>query len=356
ALKASVSSGFFAATLNTAELSKGQQSINDGLSRVAQIETILGKIGTLAATAKAMADGTDRTALETQFTDLKSQLRSAIETTGMAGLDNFLNNAPDTSYEIINGKNVQVKGGFDLKTMIADVMDTQSLSTAAAASALEIKAIQVTTYTDRAKVSLNASKPILDNVVSQFDPRGKLDSQIYEMKSGLSALVAGAAKDKLNLLSADQKDIKLNSLSSGTVLTFRAQSGFAGDFSAALDNVLAQLGNGSNAILDKLDDVVSIANSAKQKLESDNRFATLEYGKLGGTIDVLDPANTTAASDLYKTNAFTTKFIARYLTQTTMDNAGSNNGATSYATALFGVSDTTSSIANIMSLAVSLKA
>lgn len=345
--------GFFVATLNTNALTKGQQSINDGLSRITKIESVLIKIGELAKTSKNMAVGADRSALETQFSAYKTELRGLIENTG-AGLDNFLNNIPDQQYEIIDGKTVQVKGGFNLAAQIADVIDSRSLSNAADANLLEQATIQVTTYSDRAKKSLNDAKPVMDTVISIYDPRGKLDGQIRTMQSSIDSMINGAAVDGKNLLSADQKKITLD-VSTGTGVSFNPLNSFKQDLTDALNSIVGQLGNGSNAILDKVDDALMMVNKAKRTVDGDNRVATIEYGRLGGTIDALDPQNTQATSKLYQTNSFTAKFISRYLVLNGSDGstAGSSNN---YLSALFGSSDSKAAIGNIMSLAVSIKA
>jgi Protein of unknown function (DUF1217) len=348
------SNGFFAATLNSTDLLKGKQSVDDSLSRISKIETVLTNIGKLATQSKAMAAGADRTALETQFNAYKTELRGLIENAG-AGFDNFLNNIPDQSYEIVGGKSIAVKGGFNLAATVADVIDSGSLSDATLASDLEVKTIQVTTYTDRAKKSLNESKPILDRTVNTFDPRGRLDSQITDLKNNIETMIAAAASGTNNLLGANQNNIRLDSLSTGTILTFRAQTTFKQDYTDALNGILAQLGNGTTAIVNSIDDGLETINRVKRNLESDNRVATIEYGKLGGTIDTLDPKNTSTTSELYKTNTFTAKFISRYLVMNGSDGS-SSSGSTNYLANLFGATDTASSMANLMSLATSLRA
>lgn len=348
------SNAFFAASLNTDELSKGKQSVDDGLSRISKIEAVLKKIDVIATTSKGMASGADRSALETQFAAYKTELRGLIENTGTAGLDNFLNNAPDQSYEIINGKSVVVNGGFDLANLVSGIIESGSLSDPSSALDLSNKTIQVTTYTDRAKASLSTSKPIMDRVVGVYDPKGKLDNQILELQKQLDSIIDDATKSGKNLLDPEQSTIRLDGLSTGTSLSFKALSTFKQDMKTALNNIISQMGNGSNAVINALDSTADMVTRAKHSLENDNRFATMEYGKLGGTIDKLDPQNTSSANPLYQTNSFTAKFIGRYLVMNGSDGSSSNSSS-NYVSMLFG-NDTNSSIANIMSLAVSIKA
>lgn len=356
ALNTTATTGFFAASLNTSELMHGQQSINDGLSRISQIETVLKNIGDLAKQSKALAPEADRTALETQFDALKTQLQGLIENTGEAGLDNFLNNIPDQQYEIVNGQTVFVKGGFDLKASIYDVINSHGLGNATDADALEIATIQVTTSSDRAKASLNAYKPNIDSVISHYDPRGSLDSLLHELQNNVDFIINGAAVGEQNLLSPDQQKIQLD-ISTGTGVVFNNLPNFKQDLTNAFDSIVAQLGNGPNAIIGALDDALFNIGRAKRTLESDNRFATIEYGRLAGTIDALDPKNTESDSKLYQTNAFTAKFISRYLVMNGSDGSTASSGSGNYLMALFGGStDTNAAMGNIMSLAVSLRA
>lgn len=354
ALDTASQSGFFVATLNTDSLMKGQQSINDGLSRISQIESVITKIGELAKTSKGMAADADRSALETKFEAYKTELRGLIENTGTAGLDNFLNNIPDQSYEIIDGQTIAVKGGFNLAAQIADVIDAKSLSSAADANLLEQATIQVTTYSDRAKKSLTASQPTIDTVLAYYDPKGKLDNGVLALQANIDSLVNGAAVDGKNLLSADQKKITLD-VSTGTPVSFNAATSFKQDLTKALNDIVSELNNGSNAVLDKIDDALLSIGRTKRILDGDNRMATIEYGRLAGTIDALDPKNTTdTASNLYQTNSFTAKFISRYLVLNGSD--GSSNSSSNYLSILFGGTDNNAAMGNIMSLAVSLRA
>lgn len=354
ALNSAVSGTTFAASLNTDSLMRGQLSIDDGLSRITQIEDLLSQIGELAKTSKNMAAGADRSALEAQFDALKTELRDTIENAGASGLDNFLNNIGDQSYEIVDGKTILVKGNINLAATIADVLDAGSLSDAGSAAALENSAIMLTNRTDSAKAALNESKPVLDRAMSAYDPRGKLDYQIASLRTSLDAAIAAADKDGQNLLSADQSTIRLDGLSSGSSLSFRSQTDFRTDFLNALDGVMDQLsGNNPTAILNALFDVTSVVDRSKRMLTSDNRVATMEQGKLGATIDVLDPKNTSEASNTYKTNMFTEKFLTRYLT---LSGSNGQNASNSYLSNLFSGSDMASATANLMSLALSLKA
>jgi hypothetical protein len=350
----STSSGFFAASLNTTSLTQGQNSINDNIDRVSQIADLLNNIGDLATQAAAMDDGDDHSALESQFDADKTQLQSLIQNTEVPGLDNFLNGGPDQSYEIINGKTITVSGnGIDLGTELAGVF-SGSLSDAASANSLYTSAIQGTNYTDRAISTLATPKSILDTTLNTYDPRGKLDNQVYQLQSQLSTMFdrAGSATSGINLLDPSQGNIQLSVLSTGTSLTFRSLPTFQSDITSALNNVISQLGNSDpSSIASALDDAAFTATMANNALTSDNRVATIEYGKLGSTIDALTPSNTDPSSDLYQTNTFTQKFIMRYLAAN--GSTSSSSASTNYLSVLFNSSSSSSSstaISNIFSL------
>lgn len=344
----------FAAALNTGDLMKGQQSVNDALSRTDQINVLLKKIGDLATASKGMTPSADRSALETDFNTYRTQLRSLIEDVGTAGLDNFLNGATAVSYEIVGGKSITVPGGIDL-VGIADALDAASLSDATSATALETQAITLSTQVDSAKIVMNKSKPIFDTTIGTYDPRGKLDNQLFALQTKIDTIISSAAVSGKNLLSADQANITLDSLSTGTTLRFRAQNNFKTDFLDGLTSVLGTLGGSTSDIARAVDDLAYLVGNTQRVIQGDNRIATVEYGKLGATIDVLDPKNTSSTSATYKTNEFTNKFLMRYLTQEG-SSGSTGSGAGSYMLSLFGGSSNNSAIASIQSLALSLKA
>jgi len=356
ALNDVANSYFAAASLNSSALVDGKRSVDDALNRISQIEDLLEQVGELAVESKNRLPSADRSDLETEFNALRDQIRDLIENASDPSFENFLNNIPDQTYEVINGQTIRVKGGYDLATAISNVLDTGSLSDTASAATLEITAIQVTTATDAAKEGLNREKPILDRVVNFYDPQGQLDSQIYDLKQQLTAAISASAVDGKNLLSSEQSDIKLGALSTGKDITFRSQPTFEADVLAAIDDLLAEIGNGSAAIVSALDDVAYLVDSAKRRLESDNRTGTLELGKLAGVIDVLNGGNTTDSENPYKVNEFTQKFLVRYLTQVQLNNGFGTSGANSYVSTLFGniQNGNAGAMSNLMSLSLQI--
>jgi hypothetical protein len=332
-LQSTVGSTVFAASLQTTNVIKGKQSVDDGLSRIAQIETLLDQIGDLAQTSQERLSTDDRSDLEASFLDYKTQIRDLITTTGSAGLDNLLNNSPDVSYEFLSGQNVRARGGYDFLTTISDVLDVGSLSNATDAGLLETAAIAVTSGTDGLKAKLQSDKIIIDRVAQTYDPRAKLDLQLYDLQNRIDSIVTGAEKEGKNLLAVDQADINFISSSTGTTLNFKAQSSFASTVKSGLADAIAQLGNGITAISTAVNSLSNTVDRVKFNLDMDNRRATLELGRLGSTIDVLEPDDTASKSD-YKTNSFTEKFIVRYLIGAGGQTAVS--GGNSYLINLFG--------------------
>lgn len=356
-MKTKIAAEPFYATLNTVSLQKGADSVSDSLSRLTKIEDIIKKIGALATQSKGLSSGSDRTDLETQFNDYRAQLRSLISTVGIAGTDNFLNNAPDQTYNVTTGADLRVKGNYDLLSTVADVLDAGSLSDQASATALETSAILVTNATDSARKGLQDSQPYLDRALNTYDPHGRLDNQIYKLKAGISDFIAAAKSDDgKNLLDPAQKDISLN-LTTGNTVKLRAQATFQSSLTTGLDDLVTQINSGNvNNILSSLNDLQYMVDSTGRTLGSDNRNGTLELGKLGGIIDTLDTKDSSSDNTTYKVNAFTEKFLNRYLTQVFINNGGSTStasGKNSYLTSLFsGSNNTSSAMTSIFSLSV----
>ena len=347
----------FYATLNTVSLQQGYNSVTDSLSRLTKIEELIEKIGDLATESKNRDSVDDRSDLITEFDAARAELRSLIENPTAVGYDNFLNNIGNQSYEISSGFNIPVAGGYDLAATVADILDAGSLADQTSAQALESSAITVTISTDTARAGLESSEPYLDRAINKYDPHGSLDNQIYKLKADLADFIAGAAtEDGKNLLSPDQSDINLD-LSTGISVKLRAQRTFQSTFNTDLDAIITALGTGdNNAVLTALNDALYVVDSTKRSLSSDNRYGTLEMGKLGGLIDTLEPQDTSNTENPYKMNAFTEKFLQRYLMQVNMNNGGSTaSGPNSYVLSLFGSGsngDSSSALSSIMSLSM----
>lgn len=347
-------STLFVATLNTDSLLQGSRSIKDSLNRISQIELLLEQIGDLAIQSKNMGISEDRTELENQFISYRNQIRDIITTVGTAGLDDFLNNAPLRNYEINTGNHLSVTSSVDLLTTVADVLDNSSLLTQQDAQNLELTAIQVTTNTDSLKNSLSRSDTIFEKAVSIYDPRGKLDSQLYALQNNLSEMVSNAENEGINLLGSQQNNIILNDLSSGNRLTFNAQTNFLSSTTTALNDVINQLSSGTSLVLEKLNDFKDIVDRFKFNLDLDNRRATLEFGRVGTLIDTLEPQEETNENTTYKVNPFTEKFILRYLILAGKSST-STNTANNYVLSLFGGgvgSDTSAALTTIFNLSV----
>lgn len=341
-----ISTTRFVASPNTTSLLQGKNSISDNLDRVTQIATLLDQIGDLAAESQALAVGADRSALTTEFNALKVQLQDLIDDGG-GGLDNLLNAGSNIDYEIIGGKNLHVKGNYDLSTVLTGVLNG-NLDDQSAALALQTAAITGTNTTDRATRELTASNTLFEKTLNNFDLRGKMNLQINQLQDTLTAAVSAAASNNQNLLAADQSDIKVDLGSTGIRLSFKAVSNFGSTMSDAIDAVLTAVSGGNNVdIVSALDDAVALLDNTKSSLSRDNRGAMVEYGKLAGVIDTLDKSNTESATT-YKTNAFTEKFLRRYLAL----NGSNGSSATSNnpLASLFSGTSSTDAMTNIFSL------
>lgn len=345
----------FAATLNTNNLGLGARSVDDALTRVATIKTKLAQVKTLAQQSAAMLPSADRSAVQTQFATLRTDIRGLIENTGVAGLDNFLNNQPTTSYEISTGQNLSVTGGHDLLTKISAVLDAGSISTLSGASSMVTTAGVVTLDATAIQSKLTQDSPLLQRAYKTYDPKGRLDSQIYDLQKNISTLIAGTKKNDANLLDSAQSDISVNVASQTGALKLRAQKTFQSDYTAALQSVASFVGAGGSALQNALQDLKDLVDTTTRNVNSDYGRVNFEYAKTGALLDTLKAQEDTAtgANATYKTNSYTSKFITRFLLQNGNNSFGGNvtaTGANATALSLFDTSQNRN--ANISSLSL----
>ncbi len=303
----------FAATLNTNALILGKESASDALDRISTIESLLDEIKTLADESKNRLPSADRSDLEIRFNDLKSQLRAQIENTNEPGLANFLNNIRDQSYEISGGAKAVVRGGIDLLSSIADVLDTQDITTRDGATALSSQAILLEIETDKARNSLEKDIVPLNNVLNRYDPRGTIDNALYAIEDMIESFIADASANGINLLSDEQNDIILNISSSLESIRFNAFNNFENDFTNSIANAIGFLQTDLNQTQNELQDLKDLVDSIGRSLSTDANRANIELAKNGAVIDAADAQAESLEDNPYQINDFTKKFIERFL-------------------------------------------
>ncbi len=303
----------FAATLSTNQLIQGKESAADALDRVTTIEALLDQIQDLAEESRDRLPSADRSDLDLQFTDLKTQLRDAIDNTNTVGLDNFLANIPDQSYEIIAGSNITVSGNIDLATTIADVLDLEDITTQAGATALFNQTFLLEIETDQARNSLEKDITPLNNVLNRYDPRGTIDNAIYTLEDQISQIIASAEANGVNLLSVSQNDVSLDVASSFAPLSLSAFNSFESDLSSSLSSAISFLQTDLNQAQSELSDLLDIVDTVRRGLSSDANNANLELAKNSAVIDAADAQAESLEDNPYQLSKFTTSFVERFL-------------------------------------------
>lgn len=330
----------FAATLNTNELIQGKESVVDALDRVTTIENLLDQIQDLAEESAERLPSADRSDLDAQFTDLKTQLRDAITNTNGIGFDNFLDNIPNQTYEIINGATITVSGNIDLATTIADVLDTEDITTQAGATSLANQAVLLEIRTDQARNSLEKDLTPLNSVLNKYDPRGAIDNALYIIEDQISQFIADAESEGVNLLSAGQNDITLDVSSSFSGITLSAFNSFESDLTAGLASAISFLQTDLTQARTEILNLKDIVDSVKRGLSSDANRANVELAKNSAVIDAADAQAESLEDNPYQVNNFTLKFIERFLILNGGQGGTQSTSQDSYLTGLFQPLDT----------------
>lgn len=353
----------YGVTLNSDDLLRGKLSIDDALSRTKTISSLLEQISSVAAESAARNTNADRTDLTTKFNGLRTQLYNAINNTTTPGLDNLLTKTGRAEYDLMtrpdgNGGSEDLhmysNGVGSTIQDIVTALDAASIGDKAGAGALELKALQLTNRTDLANRSLNADKPAFDRVVSNYDPKAKIDLTFYDLRRDLDNLVNSAAVDGVNLLSADQTDISFTVSSSSDVLRLRAAKTFKSDVATQLQNVINQMANGLAATKTAAQGLSSVVDRTYRFLGSDNRSLSFEQGRIGVILDVADPQTGEDGTSSYKVNSYTEKFITRYLTMNGSNGMSFTSSQAANLSLFSGTSDVSSLTSSILSLSMSI--
>ena len=346
----------FASTLNTTSLGLGARSADDALSRVSLIKTKLADIKTLAQkSSAATTSSTDRASLQTQFETLRTDINALVSTTGAAGLDNFLNNQPTTSYNISSGHNLSVVGDHDLASQISAVLNAGDIANISSASSMVTTATVATFDASFAEKSLTNSSGILQRAYKTYDPQGKLDAQVFDLQKNIGSLINNAKKNDANLLDPAQSDITLNVASQNGVVKLRAQTSFKADYTSALQNAASAVGTSNNAAQNAVLAIKDVLDNSLRQVGGDQANVNFEFAKTGSLLDSLKTKEDTAtgANATYKTNSYTYKFISRFLLLNGSSNFGGNISASSKnASALSLFDNSQNRLSNISSLSI----
>lgn len=319
----------FAVELDTQSLSNGLLSIDDGLERATTIERVLGDIRQLAKDAQK--DGADLTEINAYYTARLGELDQLINTPGTVSsggnsvtLDNLLADGT-VNYTVAAGVQARAEGG-DLSASIRDLLPA-SIVDAAAGEAL------VTQLDDDLKPALQdltsqlkRDRTVIAFALEEADPRGRLDSQVRELRVELDSLIAGASKDGKNLLGEFANDIKVALESLGSTLTIDAQTSFETNFRTALegfDYVAATAGD-DTARVSALNDALFVAQGTLGRLKAESYALNIQKQIISQEKIAIEGEGGTAG-DFLKPIEFTDearKFIERYLIQKDLEAQG----------------------------------
>ncbi|MDF1793334.1 MAG: DUF1217 domain-containing protein [Thalassobaculaceae bacterium] len=319
----------FALELDTQSLSTGLLSIDDSLDRATTIQRALSDIRQLAKDAQV--DGADFTEINAYYTARLGELNQLINTPGevsdgtnSATLDNLL--ADGTfNYTVVGTTQARAEGG-DLAASIYDLLPA-SIADAAAGEAL------VTQLDDDLKPALETvtdqltrDRTVIAFALEEADPRGKLDTQVRELRVQLDELIAGAEEDGDNLLGEFARDIKIALGSQGSTLTIDAQTSFESNFRSALegfDYVAVSAGDDS-ARVSALNDALFVAQGTLGRLKAES-YALKIQREIVNEEKIAIEGDGGSASDFLKPIEFTDearKFIERYLIQKDLEAQG----------------------------------
>lgn len=319
----------FAVELDTQSLSTGLLSIDDSLKRATTIERVLGDIRQLAKDAQK--DGADLTEINAYYTARLGELDQLINTPGTvssggnsATLDNLL--ADGTVNYTVNGSTLARAEGGDLTASIYDLLPA-SIDDAAAGEAL------VTQLDDDLKPALQEvtshlkrDRTVIAFALEEADPRGRLDSQVRELRVELDTLISGAARDGKNLLGEFANDIKVALDSLGSTITIDAQTSFETNFRTALegfDYVAATAGDDA-ARVSALNDALFVAQGTLGRLKAESYALNIQKQIINEEKIAIEGEGGTVG-DFLKPIEFTDearKFIERYLIQKDLEAQG----------------------------------
>lgn len=303
----------WAATLKTDRIYPGYQALRDAGARIAQINTALQEVRSLAQQSAVLADGADRSAITQRYAELVTQIDGLVNTAGN-GFDNLLA-GPDRSYELLNSVFLHARGR-DLNTNVVSTLSTGDLDDAASANAL-IAALDATVDPALAgaarEIKLDSAPFSL--AANTLDARARVDGVYRSLTEEMPSIVAGALSDKQNLLATVQSDIIINLRTSGHVVTISARTNFDADITQILEagaDLLPSSAGDASGALARIDEALFNAKRMLSQIGGDIRAANLERTMAQVVIDAAEK-EAAAPEGLFQANDFAMKFIKRYL-------------------------------------------
>ncbi len=318
----------FSKELDTQSLSRGQLSIDDGLSRITTIERVLSDIKELAQ--QAQEAGANLTKINASYTARLSELNTLINTPGSVtdgtstiNFDNLLADGT-VNYTVFDANQARAEGG-DLKTSLIAALPASITVGNAATLETDVDDTYKVTVTDL-KNQLERDRSVINYALETLDPRGRLDATLREIGTTLDEIIAGADNGGDNLLSEFASNLRVTLDAVGTTLTIDAQTSFKSDFQTALNafDYTALNGGDDDARVVSLNDALFTAQGTLGRLRAESYALNIQReilfeektaieGDGGQASDFLQPIEFTDAA---------LKFIERYLVQKDLEAQG----------------------------------
>jgi len=301
----------FAHSLDTQQLAGGISAVDDGLSRAADVKTLLAEIRQLALDAVEV--GADLTEINDSYAIKVSALTQAINNPGSVTdgtstitFDNLLTGGTlDTS--ILAGLPASITVG-NASTLKDDIDNTYDPAV------------------DTVLNDLGRQRTTFEFVANIADPQGALDAQIRKLATDLDSLIDAATVEEKNLIQPFASDLRLALGSVGTVLTVSAQTGFKDSFEDALSSFSYTVLNGGSIAerTSLLNDALFAAGSTASRLKGE-RFALNIQTQIISQEKGEDSASSTFLKPLENTK-FAVQFIEQYLLQKDLEAQGGSLG------------------------------
>jgi len=313
----------FGYQLNSQELSQGISAVDDALTRLSKVATILSEIRDLAFGAQQ--EDADIDALNTEYGAKLEDLATLINEAGSASdgtntftFDNLLTGGT-FSYEADanSGKSIDARGG-SLHTDILAGLPT-ALSAGNANSILtEVDTTYIDALSDL-KNNLVTDRKIFEFAANKADPLGSIDSEIRQIRSDLDTIIERAGESGDNLLEEFASDLKVTLGTLGTVITVDAQNGFKDNFDSSLSSLqyLAVTGATPASREELLNDALFSVGSTLSRLKAEQYTLNIQQSILDERRNALTGTSGSAENlsflkPLENTN-YALKFIEQYL-------------------------------------------
>jgi hypothetical protein len=316
--------------------------VSDAGSRMTTISQLLGQIQGLAQQAAQTTDTASQASQQAQFSDLVSQLSTAITQTTNPNVDNLLESNPGStpgyySYSIDTGGNYDIQAQTsDLVSNVLTPLQNMDVSSTVDANAVIAKitgSIQQAIATTNQQ--LGQASQAFSLAGSTLDPRAAVDNQYRQLVTNMPNVVKQTASNGTNLLDATQSGITLNVSSSNQSININPEN-----FDAQVTQVLSagsQLlpsdPNDTSGAIAALNNAAFNAQNILDHLNGDANQVQFATSMTNTNITALQKKQSNSSSATAglpsKPTAFAIQFVQKYLATVDAQNAASGTGANS---------------------------